>query len=165
MPLADWKKDALKALKREFNAIAAAMKLKTISGNPSHKSCAAMQKKLLQKQQSPATLQRINDAWAAYTRCLAGDHAGVVGGGDVVAQPAGVVAQPAQPAGVLAQPAGVVAQPAGAGGNGDDVAQPAGLGGNVDILEGSNLTLTWIRFSSNYLTRKDTFHMKFDIVR
>ena len=84
MPLADWKKDALKALKREFNAIAAAMKLKTISGNPSHKSCAAMQKKLLQKQQSPATLQRINDAWAAYTRCLAGDHAGVVGGGDRV---------------------------------------------------------------------------------
>ena len=155
MPLADWKKDALKALKREFNAIAAAMKLKTISGNPSHKSCAAMQKKLLQKQQSPATLQRINDAWAAYTRCLAGDHAGAVGGGDVVAQPAGVVAQPA----------GVVAQPAGAGGNGDDVAQPAGLGGNVDILEGSNLILTWIRFSSNYLTRKDTFHMKFDIVR
>ena len=148
MPLADWKKDALKALKREFNAIAAAMKLKTISGNPSHKACAAMQKKLLQKQQSPATLQRINDAWAAYTRCLAGDHAGAVGGGDVVAQPAGVVAQPA-----------------GAGGNGDDVAQPAGLGGNVDILEGSNLILTWIRFSSNYLTRKDTFHMKFDIVR
>ena len=111
MPLADWKKDALKALKREFNAIAAAMKLKTISGNPSHKACAAMQKKLLQKQQSPATLQRINDAWAAYSD-------------------------------VLAQPAGAVAQPAGAGGNGDDVAQPAGLGGNVDILEGSNLTLT-----------------------
>ena len=148
MPLADWKKDALKTLKREFNAIAAAMKLKTISGNPSHKACAAMQKKLLQKQQSPATLQRINDAWAAYTRCLAGDHAGAVGGGDVVAQPAGVVAQPA-----------------GAGGNGEDIAQPAGLGGNVDILEGSNLILTWIRFSSNYLTRKDTFHMKFDIVR
>ena len=134
MPLADWKKDALKTLKREFNDIAAAMKLKTISGNPSHKACAAMQKKLLQKQQSPATLQRINDAWAAYSD-------------------------------VLAQPAGVVAQPAGAGGNGDDVAQPAGLGGNVDILEGSNLTLTWIRFSSNYLTRKDTFYMKFDIVR
>ena len=111
MPLADWKKDALKTLKREFNDIAAAMKLKTISGNPSHKACAAMQKKLLQKQQSPATLQRINDAWAAYSD-------------------------------VLAQPAGVVAQPAGAGGNGDDVAQPAGLGGNVDILEGSNLTLT-----------------------
>ena len=155
MPLADWKKDALKTLKREFNDIAAAMKLKTISGNPSHKACAAMQKKLLQKQQSPATLQRINDAWAAYS--------------DVLAQPAGVVAQPAgavaQPAGAVAQPAGVVAQPAGAGGNGDDVAQPAGLGGNVDILEGSNLTLTWIRFSSNYLTRKDTFHMKFDIVR
>ena len=118
MPLADWKKDALKTLKREFNDIAAAMKLKTISGNPSHKACAAMQKKLLQKQQSPATLQRINDAWAAYS--------------DVLAQPAGVVAQPA----------GAVAQPAGAGGNGDDVAQPAGLGGNVDILEGSNLTLT-----------------------
>ena len=155
MPLADWKKDALKALKREFNAIAAAMKLKTISGNPSHKSCAAMQKKLLQKQQSPATLQRINDAWAAYTRCLAGDHAGVVGGGDVVAQPAGVVAQPA----------GVVAQPAGAGGNGEDVAQPAGLGGNVDILEGSNLTLIWIGFSSKYPTRNETFYMKFDIVR
>ena len=134
MPLADWKKDALKTLKREFNDIAAAMKLKTISGNPSHKACAAMQKKLLQKQQSPATLQRINDAWAAYSD-------------------------------VLAQPAGVVAQPAGAGGNGDDVAQPAGLGGNVDIFEGSNLTLTWIRFSSNYLTRKDTFYMKFDIVR
>ena len=148
MPLADWKKDALKALKREFNAIAAAMKLKTISGNPSHKSCAAMQKKLLQKQQSPATLQRINDAWAAYTRCLAGDHAGVVGGGDVVAQPAGVVAQPA-----------------GAGGNGDDIAQPAGLGGNVDILEGSNLTLIWIGFSSKYPTRNETFYMKFDIVR
>ena len=148
MPLADWKKDALKALKREFNAIAAAMKLKTISGNPSHKSCAAMQKKLLQKQQSPATLQRINDAWAAYTRCLAGDHAGVVGGGDVVAQPAGVVAQPA-----------------GAGGNGEDVAQPAGLGGNVDILEGSNLTLIWIGFSSKYPTRNETFYMKFDIVR
>ena len=123
MPLADWKKDALKTLKREFNAIAAAMKLKTISGNPSHKACAAMQKKLLQKQQSPATLQRINDAWAAYS--------------DVLAQPAGAVAQPAQPA-------GAVAQPAGAGGNGDDVAQPAGLGGNVDILEGSNLILTWI---------------------
>ena len=148
MPLADWKKDALKALKREFNAIAAAMKLKTISGNPSHKSCAQMQKKLLQKQQSPATLQRINDAWAAYTRCLAGDHAGVVGGGDVVAQPAGVVAQPA-----------------GAGGNGEDVAQPAGLGGNVDILEGSNLTLIWIGFSSKYPTRNETFYMKFDIVR
>ena len=111
MPLADWKKDALKTLKREFNAIAAAMKLKTISGNPRHKACAAMQKKLLQKQQSPATLQRINDAWAAYSD-------------------------------VLAQPAGVVAQPAGAGGNGEDIAQPAGLGGNVDILEGSNLTLT-----------------------
>ena len=87
MPLADWKKDALKTLKREFNAIAAAMKLKTISGNPSHKACAAMQKKLLQKQQSPATLQRINDAWAAYTRCLAGDHAGAVGGGRAAVWP------------------------------------------------------------------------------